>query len=265
MADETDVQDAPAADAGAAFEAQQAAANEAALAPTIEEIAREMGWSDKDKWRGDPDDWTDAATFLRSSAVVNKKLRAEIKDIKRSIDKTARAMAEEKFATMKAELEAKLDEAVEVGDKKAAKQIGVELARLDAKQSGAADDDGDLVEQFKADNSWWETDPEATALAVGVSARLAGEGKSVAEQLKAAEAAVRKRFPEHFEVQARRKPPAAVHEPGSRGAGQRSGGTGWNDLPADVQQQMERHFVRTGMVTDKALLAKNWFAENKGN
>ncbi len=262
MADDTDVKDSPAADAGADFEAQQAAA-EAGADPSIslEDLAREMGWSPKDAWRGDPDAWRPAADFLRSTVSVNKSLRAEIKDIKRTIEKTSTAMAEEKLAKWKAELEAKFEEAVESGDKTAAKQVSAELAKLEQQQGG-----GDNPEDaFAAENPWYGKDEEATALAQGVSFRLANQGKSVAEQLAAAKAAVEKRFPELFEVTPKRKAPASVHEPGSRGAGQRSGGQGWNDLPMDVQQQMERAFVRTGMVTDKALLAKNWFAENKGN
>lgn len=263
MSDETDLKDGPAADAGADFEAQQAAA-EAGADPSIslEDLAREMGWSPKDAWRGDPDAWRPAADFLRSTVTVNKSLRAEIKDIKRSIEKTTTQMAEEKFGKLKAQLEAKFEEAVETGDKQAAKQASAELAKLEQQQGAGGDSPEDA---FAAENPWYGKDDEATAYAIGISQRLAAQGKSVAEQLAAAKAGVEKRFPELFEVTPKRKQPAAVHEPGSRGAGQRSGGQGWNDLPTDVQQEMERAFVRTGMVKDKALLAKNWFAENKGN
>ena len=33
-------------------------------APTIENEAREMGWTDKDGFKGDPEKWVDAATFV---------------------------------------------------------------------------------------------------------------------------------------------------------------------------------------------------------
>lgn len=266
MADDVDVKDAPAADAGAEFEAQQAAAEaQADPSVSVEDLAAEMGWSPKDKWRGDPDAWRPAAEFLRSTVSVNKSLRAEIKDIKRSIDKTTTQMAEEKFAKLKASLEARFEDAVESGDKQAAREVSAELAKLEAQKPTGANPE----EAFAAENPWYGKDEDATAYAIGISRRLAAQGKSVDDQLKAAREGVEKRFPELFEVTPRRKAPAAVHEPGSRGAGQRSGGTGWNDLPLDVQQTMTRSFIRTGMFKDtpehKALLAKQYFDENKGN
>lgn len=269
MADEADVKDAPASDAAAEFEATQAAA-EAGADPSVsvDELASQCGWAPLDAWRGDPADWQPAAEFLKSTVLVNKRLRGELKDLKRSIDKTTTQMAEEKFAKLRASLEAKLEDAVETGDKAAAKQVSAELAKLQAEQAsgGMGERNGYIAPPaFLDENPWYGENEEATDYALSVANRAMSQGKSFPEQLEAARTAVVKRFPELFEAQPRRKAPPAVHDPGGRNAGQRSGGTGWNDLPADVQRDMERAFIRTGMVTDKALLAKNWFDENKGN
>ena len=57
------------------------------LEPTEVELkeAREMGWADKDKWRGKEEDWVDAKTFLEKGKQVlpivaahNKRLRGDL-------------------------------------------------------------------------------------------------------------------------------------------------------------------------------------------
>jgi hypothetical protein len=100
-------------------------------------------------------------------------------------------------------------------------------------------DDPDVAEFAERNADWFKVDPEATALAMGVADNLAKQGKSAAEQVAAAEKAVKKRFPELFDEPPPRqqgKGPAAVHTADTRSAPRRPGPKGFAELPADAKQ-----------------------------
>jgi hypothetical protein len=53
--------------------------------PNYEVEAKEMGWSDKDQWRGDPEKWVDAKTFVERGEHFLPMLRAERKRLKQDL------------------------------------------------------------------------------------------------------------------------------------------------------------------------------------
>jgi hypothetical protein len=118
-----------------------------------------------------------------------------------------------------------------------------------------------------AERPFLKDDPDAFLLAQQVSNRGAVAGMSEAEQLEAADMALRKRFPEHFESEVRQAPqppapksngearlsdlkpppPAPAVQPGTRSgpaAQSASAEKGFKDLPASVRQDYERHFAK---------------------
>lgn len=132
--------------------------------PSDEQItqARELGWADKDEWRGDPDDWVDAATFLERGTTVLPMLQ---KNLKRTMDTNAQlsarvsqtemqlraanaalaALDEERTADAvedlkekKADIKARIVDASKNGDHEAVADLQEQLAEIVAEEKAAA-------------------------------------------------------------------------------------------------------------------------------
>ncbi len=227
--------------------------------PTVADLAAGMGWSPKDQWRGDPDKWKPAAEFLKNTVDINRTQSRELKAIKSQVERmaaTSAAIVEQQVAERVAAAEARFNAAVEAGDPQAARAATREIDRL---QATARDADPEAV--FAAENPWYGKDDDATAFAIGISNRLANQGKTVAEQLEAAQEGVRKRFPELFNDKPAAKAPPAVNAPASRAASSSHREKGVNDLPMSARKAGET-FVAKGLVPNLAAYAKVWHAEN---
>lgn len=154
--------------------------------------------------------------------------------------------------------EARFRDAVEAGDANAARAATREIDREQAKLSAARVVD-DPETAFAADNPWYDKHEGATALAVGVSQRMARQGKTVPEQLEAAAAAVRETFPQLFNDKPGTKAPPAVNAPATRTAPSNRA-KGVADLPPSARKAAE-DFARKipGMTVET--YAKTYWAE----
>lgn len=176
--------------------APEAASAEVSVAPeAIEAAASLAGWKPKrEDWKDDGGEWEDAPTYL---AKVKERTRALKDKVRASDDKAIRAIrASEKAVAaatkrIEADAEARIRQATKDGDEDAALEAAQDLAEARKPATG-------LIDAFKVENAWFETDDDATDLAVGVTQRMARKGASVAEQLAAAEAKVREKFPHLF-------------------------------------------------------------------
>lgn len=257
MADETQTDDVPLDDATAADTAQDTAT---AAEPSVAELAAEMGWSPKEQWRGAPDKWKPAAEFLKTTVDINRTQSRELKAMKAQVDRiasTSAAIVEQQVAERVAAAEAKFTAAVEAGDPNAARAATREIDQLKAAAPAA-----DPEAQFAAANPWYGKDEDATALAIGVSNRLAAQGATVEAQLDAAAAAVAKTFP-HLAGGAKpaAKAPPAVNAPTSRTAAPSNRAKGVSDLPPSARKAGEM-FVAKGLVPSLDAYAKVWLSEN---
>lgn len=218
----------------------------------IDALASEMGWAPKDQWRGAPEDWKDAKAFLKTTVEINRTLSKDVRELKQTTQrmaKTSAAMMERALSEQREELETRFDAAVARNDPKAARQAQAELARLE--EPGDAPE---TVKEFTERNPWFTKDPEAAAFAYSICE--ANKNKPAEEQLRLAEEAVKKRFPEHFPEG--KKPQPAVNDPGTRIATQPKGKT-FADLPRDAQAacvQFEKKGVK------RADYVKSYFEEN---
>lgn len=241
---------------------QTAASEAAAIAPDVtektphelmQEVAGELGWAPKEKWKGDPDDWRDADDFLRRTPQMVKSLKKQME----SANRIAADRIDKIRAQAMQDAEARLAAAVEEGDAEAAAAAVADRDRANAKP------DKEVVD-FAARNDWFNTNHAATQLAIAKAGEIANTGGTVSAQLEAAEKEVRKRFPELFEDEPEErpsKPPPAVHSGAQRSTSQAAREKGWNDLPRAIQSAATPKFLKSMELT-QAEYAKVWFQEN---
>lgn len=228
----------------------------------VEELAREMGWAPKDQWRGDANAWKDAKSFLKTTVEINRTLSKDVRGLKDQVERIGRTsakIAERAIADDRDRLLNQLADATANNDPEGAYQASLALNRMDAPAPGSANDP---LGEFRERNEWFDTDPEARALCVAIGDMH--KGKEPAEVMRLAEAAVRKRFPEHFDAapqprQQQRAP--AVNSPGSRTARPAPKERGVSDLPPEARKAGE-DFVRRGRIGNLADYARIYFEEN---
>ncbi len=159
------------------------------------EYAGRLGWTPKDEWekRGqDVSKWHDYDHFLAATPEYVKKVRKVNKELKTTVDRNAAAAA----AMIEEERQRSRDEAIREAREAAAAGDADKAAEAVRKATSAPPPE---VDNWLKRNAWFAQEPEARALAQGVTERAYKAGASVSEQLKAAEDSVRKRFPELFE------------------------------------------------------------------
>lgn len=245
-----------------------AAAEGGEAKPTeIEELAAETGWTPKETWRGNPDDWVDARTFLRQGpAILRTTLKrqdgqlsemrdtmVEFRDHHRKVDQRAYDRA---LADLKAEQRA----AVEEGDTEAFDDAEEKIAALGkeapepekkpAKDDAASAGEDPNFKPFVAENSWYGGDAlgdaEMTAFAESISKQIGRHHQGQAFYDKIGEE-VRAKFPDRFKNPSRREPSRVE---GSTGRGGRPGGgnsQSYDNLPPEAKAACNR-FVKQGLL-----------------
>jgi hypothetical protein len=148
-------------------------------------VAKRMGWTPKEDWKRDPARWVDAPEFL-------EKTPTELDTLKERLRRTSQAAAD---AIEEERRRARIEAQNEIRSAAEAQQL--------EKVSGPPAE----TVAWIARNEWFNQDPAARAVAAAVTERLHSQGKSNAEQLEAAEAEVKRRFPEYFgQAEVRREP-----------------------------------------------------------
>lgn len=236
------------ADAGAApdSEAQASEVN------PLERVAARMGWAPKETWKDDPEKWVDAETFLNRTPDVLKDLRDRVDRTNR----TAQKIIEKERAKAVKDAEVKLAKAKEEGDVDGVEEASAELfeARAENRQEAT-----DSVKEFQERNTWFGKSRGATALAKEAAQEVANRGGSKEEQFAAAEKAVREEFPNLFDADSGTPSPKPAPKVPALQGGQRTASPtpqkrSWNDVPAADRRDMEKSFIRTGMLTQEECL-----------
>ena len=231
--------------------------------PTIEEVAGELGWVPKDKFKGKEDDWKPAVDFIREGKNIQKGLAKDVKGLRSQMDtmaKTSAAILQERLEAQRAELTAKYDQAVEDGDPATARQIGKRLDGIDQQAAQIKPGISSEAEEWVSRNTWFKTNPMARSVALATAQTYADDGKSVAEQLQAAEEEVRRAYPNLFTTT---KAPAGVSQPGSRSASQSARAKGFADMPREAQE-IAKDMVDRGVIKAVDDYSRNyWASEGK--
>ena len=297
--------------------------------PTVEERAHRMGWRPLNEFRGDPAKWVDAAAFvargeeqlpilsanLRKSEAAVARLEATVRASQAEQSAMAAQLAEARDAVMDIrgllstaetrsyqrainDINARMDQAIEDGDKDAVKKARSDLAavttEMEKRAEKKADPDATKVPpapQLKPDatavawinaeeQAWYRENPDAKGFADGLFDRMKKDPKTaslpMADKLERIRETTAKKFPEYFDGDALDLEPepqprqqSKVSTP--RGQTQQTGkGRRFEDMPAEsqaafarVSKQIEAS-IKANSGRGKPLTKEQWAADYFG-
>jgi hypothetical protein len=210
-------------------------------------VAKRLGWKPIEEWTRDPDKFVDAPEFLEQTPRI-------LADLKERGERTAQAAA---IAIEDARRQ-RVEEAtrvIETSDDPAARKEAAAKLAGPPPQTVA----------WMAKNPWFDTDPDAKALAISAVTRAEQNGANIPDALAAGEEAVRKRFPEYFSTgteqrlsDVRRAAPLAPQvQQGSRApSNQGPKEKGFADIPRSDREAFRtnllKHFMAHGQTQEQS-------------
>lgn len=232
----------------------------------IKALARDMGWTDKDKFTGPAEAWKSASQYIRDGREIQTRTANELKALRSTVETLGRTNAD----VMNFEIQRRVDslateyqKAVDDGDPAKAFKLANEIGALTSKKPDQPRGPGPEAQEFASRNAgWFQKDPLATSLAIDVCNRLAAQGYDHATQLQAAEKEVRRQYPGLFTGQMNgTKPQASVHAPGSRAPAGGSREKGFADMPL-AAQKVANEMIERGVIKDTPENARKLYAKN---
>lgn len=240
--------------------------------------AAEQGWRPKEEWTGKPENWKDAKTFVEYGEVNNRVFKVE-KDYAERFKKleavTSKTIARLQAAHEKeiAGLRAERREAIKTGNVEEVERIDGaieelrEAAPADRAERGNTPTAGSpehikLIKDFTKSNPWMIEEPDMAEYAEKFSERnaAANDGISFEENMKATEAAVRKRYPNYFaNTRTAANAHAAVDVGGSFPNAPLKAGKGFADLPAEAKRAWDNFDPKVKKELPKEKYAKEYF------
>lgn len=239
--------------------------------PSVEEIAKDLGWRPKGEFQGDDDNYVDPVTYIKRSKDIQQSMSQHLKDNRRKLEQMEKAVTDlhHHYKTVsKAQItkqQKEIDrlrkekrEAIEEGDADRVDQIESEMleqySTMEANKPTPEipEPDPTHVDAFTSwhsQNDWYGDqggDPEMTAYADKMADLPQYEALPYQRKLAAVTELVKNAFPEKFT-----KTPTPTTNPveAPRSAGTKRQYT-MKDLN-DVQRAMVRNFVNRGIMTEK--------------
>ncbi len=191
----------------------------------IEARARNMGWMPKGAWRGEPDRWVDAATYVERGERMlpllqerNRALDKTVSELKGESRENKQMLSDLLVRTRKAEklgydralreLSQKRAEAVAQGDAETFNRVEAEIREMGpapevppaAPLQPQQPQQDPVVTAWVRRNAWFNRDPEANGAAVQALTLIERDnpGRSLEENLAEVEDRIARRWPEHF-------------------------------------------------------------------
>lgn len=275
-------QEAPQADEAEEPAPDTAAAQDAPPAEpeAVVELAREMGWSPKAEWRGDPNAWRPAKDYIKRGPEIQRELRQQ-RDRERAdfeqriarIEATNKVALDHQRAKIEQEAWHRIRAAAATGDLaevdranddriRAHQAFAKQVQEAAPPQQAQAGLDPAVVE-FASRNEWYNRDPGMTGAAIShlddVNARF--PNLPLASALTMVEAAIKRDFPHRFKAPNGATPHAP---PQVEGGGLRSIKTraakDWNSLPPEAKRAGAK-FVEDGLFKTKEAYAADYWAQ----
>lgn len=205
----------------------------------IEKEAKTLGWSPKEEFRGDPEKWVDAETYvkrgketlpilkenlerltkkfesLEAARQQDKKTFEQFREFATKAEERAYKQAEENYKKDLASLKKELKSAAKEGDEGEIDRIASSIDSLKPpdppKKEPPKPDEAPEFIDWKTRNSWYGTDPERTIYADSVATFVASTNPTLkgAEFFDTVGKHVKEKFPDKFENQKKNTPPAA--------------------------------------------------------
>lgn len=224
---------------------------------SIEDRARQQGWVSQDEFKGPPEKWSDAKTFVERGDRELPILRERLRKLEADNARTHKALEDmavrdakgrkEAYQQAIKDLKAQKAEAIAAGDGQTVtvleEQIDTYKEELQQIQEPAPQNAlPDYARQWMDDNKWYGENKEMRYYAEGFTADLSRErpdlltaqGLPKKEMLDEISKEVRRKFAQTFEPKNtnRDKPPAVE---GGSTAPQKKRGRSFDDLPKDAQ------------------------------
>lgn len=234
----------------------------------IEKEAALMGWQPKEQFRGNPEEWADAETYVKRGREImpilrknNERLIAKVMELDKARMEDRRtfeelhkfqqdALERERAATLAA-LRATRREAIEQADGEAFERAEQQIREVEAYKPPAAPAPAPpLVDpnfaEWHEKNDWYTRDKALTALADSLIDVVASEGfePRSPEFLEEIGRRVRQSAPAKF-TNPNRARPAAVDPPAPRQ--RKPAGKSYDDLPQEAKELCDR-FVNSGAI-----------------
>ncbi len=235
-----------------------------------EQEARQEGWRPQEEWKGDPEKWVDAETFVERGEKISGILKKKVETLEQRLERAEKANQkfgeyhkktiekERKNAEQQIQsLEKQLEQAVSEGDGQAFTRINNQIN--DLKQNVPThDDDGftDLAQGWLSENQWYNNNQKLAIFADGVADRLRAQGFSGKAYFDELSRIVRDSFPEEFE-NPNRKREANVDsgEPASDPPAKKKS---YKNLPADAKSACDEFVAQGFMTREEYIEAYDW-------
>lgn len=244
----------------------------------IEEKARKMGHVPKEQFKGDPDKWVDAKTFVERGENYVPILRSKIVKQDKEIEALKQTLKEfsdyhskvEQRSYQKAfnELKAQQIEAVANGDREAFVEIDNQIAELHEKAAATvvpkvkdvpqeAPPRPEFV-QWLPRNDWYEKDSSMRLYADKIGEYIDAQNPEIpfSELLEKVTEKVKKEFPSKF-INPKRNTAPSVE---SSQSGNKKGGKTFADLPREARDAFAR-WERNGIKITKEEYTKKYFED----
>lgn len=244
---------------------------------SAEDRAMAMGWTPKGQFKGDPEKWVDAETFVKRGEEFLPFLKANNRRLEQAHDRAvAKIAALEKavqtsiqhisradqraYAKARADLDVELEQYAAAGNVEAVKAVTKDILDLQNETTAKADvpDVPAEMAAWQEANPWYGTDKALTAAVRAIADDVFEEGYTGKAQLAEVDRRIRAEFPAKFAkpTNPNRKLPGAVEGVGT--APRRSGKT-YSDLPPEARAMCDS-FVRDirGFTREKFVADYDW-------
>lgn len=256
---------------------------------TVEVEARKFGWVPQEDFKGEQDEWKDAATFVKRGKEINGFLRKdlekientlakersahqqELAEIRQSMDEFSKYHKETKERAYKLaleELKAQKVLAIEQNDGSLVVDIDDQIANIKEAQKPVVEEKksaasvspefNKIYTEWAKENIWYATDPELRAYADLVADEVTAEfpNKKGKEYLDEVTKRVKDEKAEKFTNPARQNTNVSSSSDGRAPAVK--GGKGYNDLPPEAKAACDKYVKQKLLTREQYLSEYDW-------
>lgn len=242
-------------------ESGQGSLNPSQQLSNVQLRAMDMGWRPQEEWNGEPEDFIDAAEFVRRKPLFDKIEAAtkEVKNTRKTLDAFKdhyQKVRETEYARALNDLKAQAKEARTEGEHGLAEDILERREVIEAERDAFREEQKSLTveetktnpafEQWVSRNNWYQSQQHMRVFADNLGVQLNAQGMSLDKVLVEVERAVKKEFPTKFRNPNRDNAPSVESPSIKKGE---KGGSLDDSFLSDQDKQFMARFIRDGVMT----------------